>query len=251
MRGSVGIGGGIITVSGPREASGRAVKIVRMRVLPVLLLALSLCACGGYEVKNLVKSDIDLVADEFIAETRSVVRELVVKLYKRNPGELRKNPGMTVAGRLAQLRVNRYELSFAELGGKQDIAAMNLAFDPQFEGDRVFALAVGLDSMMRSAYSYKPEMYFLDRLDPEALLVSAHNVEVLLWKLKNARHDNGAHYIVSHEYQGVVDNLSFERLFGKLIILQEMMARIAGDSDARTLTTALHAVSTVFIPLPI
>lgn len=222
-----------------------------MRALLVLCLTFSLGACGGYEIKNLVKSDIDLVADEFIAETRAVVRELVVKLYKRNPGELQKNPGMTIEGRLAQLRVNRYELNFAELDGKQDISAMNLAFDPQFRGDRVFALAVGLGSMMRSAYSYKPEMYFLDSLDSELLLVSAHNVEVLLWKLKNTRRDDGTHYIVSHEYLGVVDNLSFERLFGKLIILQEMMARIAGDSDARALTTALHAVSSVFIPLPI
>ena len=59
-----------------------------MRLIIALLLCLVLSACSGYEIKNLVKSDIDLVADEFIAETRSVVRELVIKLYKRNPAEL-------------------------------------------------------------------------------------------------------------------------------------------------------------------
>lgn len=48
-----------------------------------------------------------MVADEFIQETRSVVGELVVKLYKRNPVQLQKNPGMTIDGRLAQLRVHR------------------------------------------------------------------------------------------------------------------------------------------------
>lgn len=222
-----------------------------MRVLLLLVTGLLLCGCSGYHVKNLVKTDIDLVADEFIGETRAAVRELVVKLYLRNPAELRRIPGMTIEGRLAQLKVHRYELDFPELGGAQDVHAMNLAFDPAYQGDRVFALAVGLGSMLREAYQYKPEMFLPDSLDPQVLRTSARNVEVLLWKLKNARKPNGEHYLISHEYQGVVDNLSFERLFGKIIVLQEMMAQIADDSGNRAFTGAMHAVGTVFIPLPI
>lgn len=220
-------------------------------MLIILLVIVLLPACGGYHIKNLAKSDIDLVADEFIRETRSAVQELVVKLYLRNPAELRKNPGMTIEGRLAQLRVHRYELDFDELDGKQDVAAMNLAFDPRFRGDRVFALAVGLGSMLRKAYQYKPEMFFMDQLDPEVLRTSASNVEVLLWKLKNTRKPDGTHYLITHEYRGVVDNLSFERLFGSIIVLQEMMARIADDSNDRAVTGAVHAVGKVFIPLPL
>ena len=222
-----------------------------MRFLSLLIITLLLGACSGYDVKNLAKSDIDLVSDEFITETRSAVRELVVKLYKRNPAQLRKNPGMTVEGRLAQLRVHRHELNFPELGGKQGIEAMLMAFDPDFSGDRVFALSVGLGSMLRVAYAYNDEMFIFDRLDSKVLVTSARNVEVLLWKLKNTRKPDGEHYLITHEYQGVVDNLSFERLFGKIIILQEMMARIAGDSDDRAVTGAVHAVSKVFMPLPI
>jgi hypothetical protein len=158
---------------------------------------------------------------------------------------------MTIEGRLAQLRVHRNELNFVELGGKQGIEAMLMAFDPDFTGDRVFALVVGLGSMLREAYSYKSEMFLTDQLDARVLLVSARNVEVLLWRLKNTRKPDGEHYIITHEYDGLVDNLSFERLFGKIIILQEMMARIAGDADDRTVTGAVHAMSKVFIPLPI
>jgi len=222
-----------------------------MRFLSLLIITLLLAACSGYDVKNLAKSDIDLVSDEFITETRSAVRELVVKLYKRNPAQLRKNPGMTVEGRLAQLRVHRHELDFPELGGKQGIEAMLMAFDPDFSGDRVFAISVGLGSMLRVAYAYNDEMFIFDRLDSKVLMTSARNVEVLLWKLKNTRKPDGEHYLITHEYKGVVDNLSFERLFGKIIILQEMMARIAGDSDDRAVTGAVHAVSKVFMPLPI
>ena len=75
-----------------------------MRWLLALLLSVFLVACADYEVKNLAKSDVDLVADEFIAESRRLVLDLMVKLYKRNPAELRKIPGLTVEGRMAQLR---------------------------------------------------------------------------------------------------------------------------------------------------
>jgi hypothetical protein len=221
------------------------------RLLLPALLSLLLGACGGYEMRNLAKTDIDLVADEFIEESRNEVRELLVKLYKRNPDQLAVNPGMTVEGRLAQFRVARGQLDFAELDGLQGIDAMNLTFDSEFRGDRVFALVVGLGSMLRQAYGFKPEMFIHDRLNGAALLTSARNVEILLWKLKHTRKPNGEPYLVTYEYRGVIDNLSFERLFGKLIVLQEMMARIAGDRGDRAVTRSVHAVSSVFLPMPI
>ena len=118
-------------------------------VLLVAALVSPLAACGGYNIKNLAKSDIDMVADEFIAESRREVRELLVKLYKRNPDQLAVIPGMTVNGRLAQLKTARGVLDFPELDGLQGIDAMNLTFDPAFRGDRVFALVVGLGGMLR------------------------------------------------------------------------------------------------------
>ena len=222
-----------------------------MRFLLPILLSLLLASCSGYDIKNLAKSDIDLVSDEFITETRAAVRMLVVKLYKRNPDQLRKIPGMTVEGRMAQLRVSRHQLLFDELDNRQGIDAMNLAFDPAYRGDRVFALVVGLGGMLRQAYGYKPEMFIYDQLNAPALRTSAQNVEVLSWKLRNTRKPDGDYFLISHAYNGRVDNLSFERLFGKLIVLQDVMARIAGDADDRAVTAAVHTVSRVFIPLPL
>lgn len=222
-----------------------------MRLLLVVLLPLLVGGCGGYQIKNLAKSDIDMVTDQFIAKTRSDVLELTVLLYERNPDQLARIPGMTVEGRLAQLTVARRKLQFPELDYKQDIDAMNLAFDPHFQGDRVFALVVGLGSMLRRAYSYEPEVFLPDELDAEVLLTSVQNVELLLWKLKNARQPNGEHYIITYEKRGVVDDLRFERLFGEIIVLQETMAGIVGDEDDRTVTGTVRAVSRVFIPLPI
>ena len=143
-----------------------------------------LAACSGYEMKNLAKTEVDLVADEFIDETRREVIELLEKLYKRNPDQLAVIPGMTVQGRIAQLRTARGVLDFPELDGLQGIDAMNLTFDPDFRGDRVFALIVGLGGMLRQAYSYKAEMFIHDQLNGAALITSARNVEALLWKLR-------------------------------------------------------------------
>ena len=222
-----------------------------MRYLCSLLLCFSLTACGGYELKNLAKSDVDLVTDEFIAESRRLVRELTAKLYKRNPAELGKTPGMTIEKRLALLQNTAGELNFVELAGRQETDALELVFNPHFDGDRVFALVVGLGGMLRHAYGYNEESFLFDSLEAEPLWASAHNVEVLAWKLGNNRRDNGDPWLITSEYRGVTDNLSFERLFGKLIVLQEMMARIAGDADDRRVTRAVHAAGSVFIPLPI
>jgi hypothetical protein len=222
-----------------------------MRYLLILALPLLLLGCAHYDLKNLAKSDIDMVADEFIDESRLLVRELTAKLYKRNPGELAKNPGMTIAIRLGQISSKPGQLDFPELGGKQELEAMELVFDPSYKGDRVFALVVGLGGMLRYAYGYNPELFLFDSLDSNRLLASAHNVEALLWRLKNTRWSNQTPYLITSEYQGVTDNLSFERLFGKLIVLQEIMARIAGDSSDRTVNKIVHTASSVFIPLPI
>lgn len=218
-------------------------------VLFVLLVCLS--GCQGYELKNLAKSDIDLVTDEFITESRRLVRELTIKLYKRNPDQMRKMPGMTLEKRLFQLLNSSGELYFEELAGSQETNAMELVFNPHFDGDRVFALVVGLGGMLRHAYGYNDESFLFDSLDPEPLMTSAHNVEVLAWRLRNTRQANSEPFLITSEYKGVTDNLSFERLFGKLIVLQEMMARIAGDANDRRVTKVVHTAGSVFIPLPI
>lgn len=224
---------------------------MNLRYLMFTLLLCTLVGCSSYELKNIAKSDVDLVTDEFIDESRRLVRELMVKLYKRNPGELAKIPGMTIDMRLAQLRTTRGQLDFVELAGRQETEALELVFNPQFKGDRVFALVVGLGGMLRHAYGYNHESFLFDSLSPEPLWTSAHNVEVLAWRLRNNRKANGEHWLVTSEYQGVTDNLSFERLLGKLIVLQEMMARIAGDADDRRVTKVFHTAGSVFIPLPI
>lgn len=217
----------------------------------VAAIAGSVAGCGGYEFRNLAKSDIDLVTDEFISETRLLVSELMRKFYARNPDQLTRGAIGTLDDRLRQLKDTPGPLSFRELSRAQEISALELVFQETFTGDRVFALIVGLGGMLRRAYGYNTESFMLDSLDPAALATSARNIEILLWRLKNNRKSNGAPFLISSEYLGKTDNLSFERLFGKLIALQDMMSRIAGDATDRRVTKVVHTATSVFIPLPI
>jgi len=216
-----------------------------------LPLATALSSCGGYELRNLAKSDINLVTDEFIVETRRLVRELMIKLYRRNPRQLERGNASSIAQRLQQLSDTPGPLSYDELGRKQEIAALELVFDEGFRGDRVFALTVGLGGMLRRAYGYDTESFMFDSQDPDVLETSARNIEILVWRLKNNRDVAGNPFLITSEYDGRIDNLSFERLFGKLIALQDMMARIAGDAGDRRVTKVVHTATSVFIPLPI
>ena len=217
-------------------------------LLCCLAIQLSGCSSQQFEIRDIAKTDIDMVADLYRKDTRRLVIQLIHKLYKRNPRELRKQPNTTVKQRLAQLHQNT-RLVFAELENKQGLEAMSLAMDNEYEGDRVFALIVGLAGMLRQAYGYKDEFFVLDDLDQQKLYISARNIEILVWRLKQAQDADGRPLLYTNS-MGSVTNLSFERLFGKLIAHQDMLAQIMADKTQRTINTVAHSIfSMTFIPL--
>jgi hypothetical protein len=217
-----------------------------------LALALSACASGAFRPQNLAKTEVDQVTDLHIRTQEALLRALAVKLYRRNPRELRKQPGQTVEKRLQQLFGQPGELRFEELGGRQSTDAMLLAFDESYAGDRVFALMAGLTDMIRRAYGYKSEFFAFDPLDQQKLYNSARNIEVLVWRLSHKRDARGEPFLLTNEMGGESqpDNLSFERLFGKMIALQDMMAEITADSSNRAINRVVQgAASMIFLPI--
>ncbi len=230
------------------------IKIKRIALLMFAMLALASCSSQPFDIKDIAKSDIDMVADLHRQHTRALVVELMHKLYKRNPRELRKQPDATVDSRLAQL-YSKPRLRFDELGNVHAVEAMNLGLSQGYTGDRVFAVVVGLAGMLREAYGFKDEFFLLDELDQQKLYISARNIEVLVWRLTQARDAHGEPLIYTNGYSqntmgaGEV-NLSFERLFGKLIAHQDMLANIMADKTQRAINSVAHSlVSMTFMPL--
>jgi hypothetical protein len=202
----------------------------------------------SFDITDLAKSDVDMVAEVHLGRALMHLEALTEKLYRRNPKEWRdkgRQPSVEIA--VARIFGDERPDAFLELKGQRSIQAMRLAFDETYGGDRVLALMEGLRGMLLDSYNGKQAFYLLDELDPQRLHNAARNVEIAAWKLSNDRDSDGQLYLLSNE-MGAVNNLSFERLFGKVIALQDSMARIVADATNRRIKNVIQsAASAVFI----
>jgi hypothetical protein len=232
------------------------VKKLDVSMLPRLVILISVISlatgCAGMKlrVQNLAKSETDFITDAHYQESQAQLKELTIKLYRRNPAELSRVPGMTIETRVGQLFGGAGRLVFAELNFVQGTEALNLALDYNFRGDRVFALMTGFNGMLRNSYGYRSETFMLDQMDEQKLYQSARNIEILVWRLKQPPNAGLRPLILTNNLPGEAENLSFERAFGKLIMLQDMMAVIASQKNQRLINVVAHSVSSVaFFPL--
>lgn len=225
--------------------------------LSLLLLTSSLLVSGcatnnsGFKISQLAKTDIDTVTDAHITELKRLNRELANKLYKRNPRELMKAGTADIKARV-DLMFNRNSTQrLTAMNNLDGIDAVPLAFAEDYQGDRVYALMAGMIGMLDASYNYKDEFFLLDELDHQKLYNSARNLETIAWRLNSLKHKNGELFLLSNGVspQGV-KNLSFERIFGKMIALQDMMASLVAGSSNRTITKVVHSVaSTTLLPI--
>jgi hypothetical protein len=218
----------------------------------LFLLVINSSACVDYQLKTAAKSPTDLVVDAHIQKTDELMQNLMIKLYKRNPRELQKTPNTTIQSRLNEVFAHSGEQHFPEFAAKSTQEILTLPFDPLYQGDRVFAFMVGLSDMVHKSYGYQTEYFMLDSINGQDLYNSARNIETLIWRMKHHFAADGDLYLLTNGYDQNIENLSFERLFGKLISLQDMMARISADSTNRTINKIVHSVaSTVLLPVGI
>ncbi len=228
------------------------------RIAAVLALLLAGCAetnqrSGGEplpkEVRYLAKSDIDTVADVHLQQVLGHLRRLSEKIYRRNP-RFCKASGRTVETCVERIFGDEARKSFPELGHRHGTGSIELAFDEGFSGDRVLALSYGLKTMILDAYNNKTEFYLYDELDPQKLYNSARNVEIAVWRLSNKRDPSGNLYLLSNAVEDDVQNLSYERLFGKIISLQDTLAQIVAENTRRRIKNVIQSMATaVFLPI--
>ncbi len=246
----------------PRSSPSIAPRRAAVRLAPVLValgVALAGCSSPGtaprserlpaFAPQHLAKTDVDRFAEAHQQRVFISLRRLAEKLYKRNPREWRKSgaPGMEAA--IARIFEVNHGWRLQELGHRRDIDALQLAFQPEFNGDRVAAFVVGLASMVQSAFGDKVEFYLLDELNAQRIYNAARNVEIAAWKLASARDANGQPLLLSNEI-GEVTNLSFEREFGRMIGQLEVLSDVVEEKTERTVTRVVQNMATaVFLPV--
>jgi len=206
-------------------------------------------ASSDFKIKNLAKTNIDIISELHMDQAIDLLKTLTQKLYKKNPRELQKVPGQTIESRLEQIFKCPVENTLAELDYKEGTDALLLGFDHGFKGDRVFAIMVGLYTMIHKSYNSKCELFMLDYLNEQNLYNSARNIEILVWRLKMRKNNDGSLIILTNSFDGEIKNLSYERLFGKLISLQDTMALIVSNRTGRIINKAVQMAGMAFLPI--
>ncbi len=203
-------------------------------------------------IHQLAKTESNRLADIEIRRNITSLRTIMLKLYKRNPAELKKTrfqqPEAMVSYIFDQAKHHGYHFkSLNQLQGKE---AIFLAFEPNFEGDRVMAFIVGLQTMLLKAHGEKSSFYFTQELDPQIIYHYARNLEVAAWKLSHAKQKNEQPYLISNSMSDSANNLSIEREFGKMIGRTDLFALALSESTQRTITRVIQNVaSTLFLPI--
>ena len=109
----------------------------------------------------------------------------------------------------------------------------------------------GLYTMIHKSYNSKCELFLLDYLNEQNLYNSARNIEILVWRLKTRHKENGDLLILTNSIDGDLQNLSYERIFGKLISLQDTMALIISKRSGRTIKEVARFATMAFLPIGI
>ncbi len=202
-------------------------------------------------VSQLAKADFDRMADVELAENTQSLRNLMLKLYKRNPHELAKSTAdnaekMTEWVFEGQLQ---HHWQFKEIDNKQGTDAIFLAFDTNYHNDRVLPFIVGLQTMLAKAHNNKTEFYLTDKIEPQNIYNMARNIEIAAWKLSNARDTEGNLYLLTNEITDKDHNLSFEREFGKMIGRTDLYAIALAEKSQRLISRVMQSLATAaFLP---
>ena len=125
-----------------------------------------------------------------------------------------------------------------------------MTVDNHYQEERVFACIFGLSSMLMASYGDKTDFYILDKVEGQMLYNSARNIEIAVWKLSNNKNELGDLFLYSNSLPDEAAYLSYERLFGKLIAIQDTMAIIMESKNKRLIKKVFQRMATaVFLPI--
>jgi len=199
---------------------------------------------------QLGKTDFDRMADHEIRENIQSLRSLMIKLYKRNPAELKKSTSEDAEKMVNWVFNGNHNWNFETINNIQGNDAIYLTFNEDYKGDRVLPFIVGMYTMLIKAHGGKKEFYLFDSIDPQLLYNASRNVEIAAWKLSNTKDASGRLFLVANEINEKENNLSFEREFGKIIGRTDFIAFTLSEKMERSITRVIQNLATgILIPI--
>ena len=221
-----------------------------MKNITLIILIIFLASCKNNVLTNIAKTDIDIITEIHVNNAKENSEDLIIKLYKLNPIYIRKNEKFNNVSEVIIDIFKDIDVKKIDKTGKDNINLILKGFNHDFNGDRIYYICKGLYGMINASYNYKNKFYLTDpKLDAHKLMNTAINIETLVWRLSNSK-NNGEILIKTNNINKNKINLSFERLFGKLINNQENMARIISSQQGRIIQKAAKGiVSSIFLPI--
>ena len=203
-----------------------------------------------FKLSDVAKSDVDMAAEIAVKQWRGYLRVIAEKLYLRNPNQLRRSDQPSLTAQQAAARLIKADGDLPQIKAPKASDKVALAFDPAFSGDRVAAFVGGLYGMYKTTYGNDGEFFMHHEFDPQKLYYLARNTEIADWQLRNKRDEAGRLYLISHGDAKVGINLTFSRLFGKLIGMNDLFAEVVADTTNRTIKNVIQGfASAVFFPI--
>ena len=222
-----------------------------MNKILILISIILLTSCQNNILKNIAKTDINLITEIHVVNAKSHIEDLIIKLYKLNPVYIKKNQNFNSVSQVIIDIFKEINIDEIDKTGQENIDLILKGFDKNFTGDRIYYICKGLYGMINASYNYKSKFYLTDpKIDAQKIMNTAINIETLVWRLSNAK-DGGVLLIKTNNIDKNKINLSFERLFGKLINNQENMARIISSQQSRIIQKAAQGIVSKVLFLPI
>ncbi|KGG83439.1 MULTISPECIES: hypothetical protein [Comamonas] len=173
---------------------------------------------------ELLQSDSNRMATLAMKENLESLFLIMDKLYRRNPAEWKKTASSREAA-MTYVRIAVMERQpWHELQDKRDVAALSLALQPEFAGDRVAAFVHAAADMLITAHGGRTSFTLIDGLDPQHVFNAARNLEIANWILNSRKAPGGKPLLLSNQIAEEGRNLSFEREMGKIIGRLDLVA---------------------------
>lgn len=226
-------------------ASNFTIYMQKMLILALGLLAVACSSVAPHpnstgprgesmSFDQLVQSDFNRTVTMAMRDNLDSIYSLQEKLYKRNPIQVGRGGFIDLPNAISATR-EAIETAIPPAGmeGLKDIEVLIVAFEPNFQGDRVAAFIYGLADMILTAHNDKSRFYIADTLDPVHIHNAARNVEIAAWLLNSRKYDNGQPLLLANQMSDGHINISFEREMGQIVGRLDLIANLLDENVRR------------------
>lgn len=202
-------------------------------------------------ISRLAKSDINEVTEHHQVAVMRELENLMLKLYRRNPNGRHDREVRTIEESVSTFFSKPHDEGYAHWQALSTNDVVRIALDETYQGsDRVLPFIFGLRKMLMASYDDHTEFFYLTSIDGQKLYNSARNIEIAAWLLAEKHNIKGELLLLSDSLESEQRNLSYQRLFGKMIATQDNLSEIMASKQGRLIkTVVVKAASMMFLPI--